>query len=162
MDDLSSAISACVKSDPLAATDDVPVRAQKLVAKMQTNIDRVIADAKQALREAISTAEKTREPGPLVACRDELVLTATMLKRSCHDETNAADDLLKRLREEERRKTAVGKGLICDGCYVLCISACPRISKFTRQCRANTHLPVRLCFVGRRPASSICRACERS
>ena len=152
MDNLSSAISACVESDSLAATDDVPVRAQKLVAEMQTNIDKVIADAKQALREAISTAEQTREPGPLVACRDELVQTAKALKQSCYDETNAADNLVRRLREEERHKAAVGKGLICDECYVLCISACPQISEFTRQCRADTHLPVRLCSVGRRAA----------
>ena len=111
MDNLSSAISACVEGDPLAATDDVPVRAQKLMTEMQTNIDEVIADAKQALREAISTAEKTREPGPLVACRDELVQTAKALKQSCYDETNAADTLLKQLREEERLKAAVGMGI---------------------------------------------------
>ena len=98
-----------MEGDPLAATDDVPVRAQKLMAKMQRNLDKVIARAKQALREAISTAEKTREPGPLVACLDKLVQTAKVLKQSCHDETNAADDLVRRLREEGRLKAAVGK-----------------------------------------------------
>ena len=114
MDDLSFAFSACVESDPLAATGDVPVRAQKLVAEMQTNIDKVIADAKQALREAISTAEKTREWGPLVACLDKLVQAAKVLKQSCYDETNAADDLVRRLREEGRQNAAVSKDL----CYV--------------------------------------------
>ena len=111
MNDLSSAISACVKSDSLAETDDVPVRAQKLVAEMQTKIDKVIADAKQALREAISTAERTRESGPLVACCDKLLRTAKVLGRSCYDETNAADTLLKQLREEDEHKAAVGKGI---------------------------------------------------
>ena len=111
MDDLSSAFSACVESDPLAATDDVPVRAQKLMAKMQTNLDKVIADAKQALCGAISTAEKTREPGPLVACLDELVQTAKALKQSFYEETNAADDQLKQLRKEDEHKAAVGKGI---------------------------------------------------
>ena len=103
MDNLSSAISA--------ATDDVPMRAQKLVTKMQTKIDIVIADAKQTLCEAISTAEKTREPGPLVACLDELVRTAKALKQSCYDETNAADTLLKQLREEDEHKAVVGMGI---------------------------------------------------
>ena len=111
MDNLSSAFSACMEGDPLAATDDVPVRAQKLMAKMQRNLDKVIARAKQALREAISTAEKTREPGPLVACLDKLVETAKALGQSCHDETSAADDLVRRLREEGRHKAAVGKGI---------------------------------------------------
>ena len=105
---LSSSNPACVGNDMLPETDHVPVPAQKLVAKMQTKLNKVIADAKQALREAISTAEKTREPGPLVACRDELVQTAKALKQSCYDETNAADDLLKQLRDEERRKRKVG------------------------------------------------------
>ena len=105
MDNLSSAISACVKSDLLAETEDVPVRARKLIEKMQTNIDKVIADAKQALREAISTAEKTREPGPLADCLHKRVNTDNLLRDPCADLIKDAETLLQDIRRE-----TVGKG----------------------------------------------------
>merc|ERR1739848_319499 len=65
-----------------------------------------VAIAKEMLLGAISTAEITREWVSLAACRDRLVADE-VLRQSCVDAVESAEDLLTTLRAEENEHMAV-------------------------------------------------------
>ena len=111
IDAFSASISECVGEDLLSETAFVAVTARKLEATMLSKLQAAIEDAKKVLRKAISTAVVTRESPPLAACLDKLVNTDQLLRESCDDVVQIAENLLKELREEEAKKAAALKAL---------------------------------------------------
>ena len=111
IESFSASISACVGEGLLPETAYVAVTARKLEATMRMKLKTAIDNAKQILRKAISTAVVTRESPPLAACLDKLVNTDQLLRESCDDVVQIAENLLKELREEEAKKAAAVKAL---------------------------------------------------
>lgn len=101
IESLSASITECVGDNLLSEAADVVVAARKLEDTMKTKLRRTIKNVEQMLREAISTAESTREQGPLAAYLDTLVADE-VLRQSCADAVESAENLLATLRAEEK------------------------------------------------------------
>ena len=107
VDNLSASIAACVGSDLLSEEADVVVEARELEGRMQKKLRKSIKKAEQMLYGAIFTANTTREWAPLAAQLDTLVADE-VLRQSCDDAVESAEDLLATLRAEDKeRKAAV-------------------------------------------------------
>ena len=105
VESLSASISACVGPDLLSKTADIVVTARELEWKMKAKLEGHIAIVKQTLQTAISTAENTREWGPLAAYLKTLVVDE-VLKQSCGDAVESAQKLLVALQAEEKARIA--------------------------------------------------------
>ena len=115
MEKLSACISANVGERLLPETAVVAVDARKQLANMQANLDKIIENAKQEVRGAISVAKGTRKLPPLAACLDKLKADK-LLRQSCKELFEEGDNLLKTLREEEAARTTT---VSVDACPLL-------------------------------------------
>ena len=86
--------------------------AREMERTMQMTVAVRVAIAKQLLLGAISTAEITREWAPLAAYLDTLVADE-VLRQSCGDAVERAEDLLATLRAEEQERMAVVRVQSC-------------------------------------------------
>ena len=103
---LSASISACVGSDLLPEETDAVVVARELEGTMQKKLRKSIKKAEQMLYGAIFTANTTREWAPLASYLDTLVADE-VLRQSCDDAVESAEDLLATLRAEEKERMAM-------------------------------------------------------
>ena len=107
VDKLSASISACVGADLLSEEADAVVDARELEATMQKKLRKSIKKAEHMLLRAIFTANTTREWAPLASYLDTM-MADKVLRQSCDDAVESAEDLLATLRAEEKeRKAAV-------------------------------------------------------
>ena len=100
---LSASISACVGSDLLSEETDAVVHARELEGTMQKKLRKSIKKAEHMLLRAIIKAETTREWAPLASYLDTLVADE-VLRQSCDDAVESAEDLLATLRAEEKER----------------------------------------------------------
>ena len=116
VDSLSACISECVGETLLSEKAYVVVAARELEATMQTKLTGTIKNKEQMLREAMSTAETTREWAPLAAYLETFVADE-VLRESCVDAVESAEDLLATLRAEGKdRMTMVSVHLSRHSC----------------------------------------------
>ena len=101
VDSLSASILECVGENLLSEEADVVVVARELEGVMKTKLREMIKNVEQMLREAMTTAERTRERAPLAAYLDTLVADE-VLRQSCADAVESAENLLATLRAEEK------------------------------------------------------------
>ena len=101
VDSLSASISECAGEILLSEEADVVVAARELEGAMKTKLRATIKNVEQMLREAMSTAETTREWAPLAAYLETLVADE-VLRQSCADAVESAENLLATLRAEEK------------------------------------------------------------
>ena len=101
IDDLSASISEYVGAGLLLETTETVMTARKLLARMQN-----IASMRHVLRQAISTAERTRESGPLADCLDKLINADDLLRDPCADLIKDSENLLEDIREKTVREGA--------------------------------------------------------
>ena len=87
---------------------DVAVAARELEGTMKVKLREKIQKAEQKLRAGISTAETTREWARLAAHVDTLVADE-VLRESCGDAVESAENLVRTLRAEEKEHKAVAK-----------------------------------------------------
>ena len=100
IDDLAASILEYVGAGLLETTEAV-ITARQLLARMKH-----IASMRQVLRQAISTAERTRESGPLADCLDKLINAEDLLRDPCADLIKDAETLLEDIREKAVREGA--------------------------------------------------------
>ena len=114
VDNLSASISACVGENLLSNVTDVAMAARELEGTMKAKLRKAIEKAEQMLRAAILTAKTTRKWAPLAAHVETLV-SDEVLRQSCGDAVEGAENLLGTLQaEEQERMAAVGV------CKILC------------------------------------------
>ena len=101
VDSLSASISECVGENLLSEEADIVVAALELEGAMKTKLRGTIKNVEQMLREAMSTAETTREWAPLATYLETMVADE-VLHQSCADAVESAENLLARLRAEEK------------------------------------------------------------
>ena len=106
VDKLSASISTCVGSDLLSEEADVVMHARELEKTMQKKLKKTIKKAEQMLFRAVFTAETTREWAPLASYLDTLVADE-VLRQSCGEAVESAENLLTTLRAEEQERMAV-------------------------------------------------------
>ena len=106
VDDLSASISTRVGSNLLSEEADAVVDARESEETMQKKLRKTIKKAEQMLCGAMFTAETTREWAPLASYLDTLVADE-VLRQSCGDAVESAEDLLTTLRAEEKEHMAV-------------------------------------------------------
>ena len=82
-------------------TTELAQEARQLLARMKH-----IASMRQVLRQAISTAERTREWGPLADCLNKLINADDILQDPCADLIKDAETLLEDIREKAVREGA--------------------------------------------------------
>ena len=96
---LAAPISECVGAGLLLKTTEAVGTASQLLARMKH-----IASMRQALRQAISTAGRTRESGPLADCLDKRIITDNHLRDPCADLIECAETLLADIRDKSVRE----------------------------------------------------------
>ena len=101
IDDLADSISKHVGAGLLLETTETATTARQLLARMKG-----IANMRQVLRQAISTAERTRESGPLAGCLDNRINTDNLLRDPCAGLIKDAETLLEDIREKAVREGA--------------------------------------------------------
>ena len=106
VDKLSASISACAGADLLSEQADAVVHARELEGTMQKKLRKSIKKAEHMLLRAIIKAETTREWAPLASYLDTLVADE-VLRQSCGDAVESAEDLLATLRAEEKERMAM-------------------------------------------------------
>ena len=118
VDKLSASISACMGADLLSEEADVVVVAGKLQGTMQKKLKKTIKKAEKMLLRAVFKAETTRKGAPLASYLDTLVADE-VLRQSCGDAVEDAEDLLATLRAEEQERMAAVSVQSCRHVRVL-------------------------------------------
>ena len=104
--------------DDLAAsileTTQLAQKARQLLARMETKQKqrKIIENTRQVLSQAISTAERTRESGPLTDCLDKLI-NNDLLRDPCADLIKRAETLLEGIIREDREKVRLARAHAC-------------------------------------------------
>ena len=106
VDKLSASISASVGTDLLSEDADIVVDARELEGKMQKKLTQTIDKAREALLGSISLAQTRRESGRLAANLETLV-GDEVLRESCGDVVESAQEVLATLRAEREEKERV-------------------------------------------------------
>ena len=118
VDSLSACISECVGPDLLSESVDVVVAARDLEGKMKAKLRKAIGKAEHMLRAEISTAETSRDRAPLAAYLETLVADE-VLRESCGDAVESAENLLAKLRAEEKDCITAVSVHVCR--HIVCI-----------------------------------------